>query len=274
MEKFLSLSQAMLDSFLASCIVFVFILAAKYIIDYQTRKTYSCADELMEKNNVALAIRNSGLYIGIGIAMSASFDGNYIQQIINGIATLVMMMLSLNITTKLIVDMKEEEIKNKNVSMGLTAGAIYLATGIIAYGSFTGAAPLYVAGIFFVLGQALLIVMSIAFEKLNKGTKEGIKKGNLSSGILLSGIIIAYALILKAAVEGNFVSWSQDLIAFSISGIFGLLMLLLLANKVIDSMFLYHSSISQEIKDENPAAMIIISAIKIAIAYVISSVII
>lgn len=274
MEKFLSLSQALLDSFLASVIVFVFILTAKYIIDFQTRKTYSCAEELMEKNNLALAIRNSGLYIGIGIAMSASFDGNYIQQFINGIATLAMMMISLNITTKLIVDMKEEEIKNKNVSMGLTAGAIYLATGIIAYGSFTGVAPLYVAGLFFLLGQSFLIIMSIAFEKLNKGTKEGIKEGKLSSGILLSGIIIAYALILKAAVEGNFVSWSQDLISFSLSGIFGLLMLLILANKAIDRMFLYHSSITQEIKDENPAAMIIISAIKIAIAYVISSVII
>jgi len=264
-------------------LAFSMMFIGKLIMDRKTKKHYN-ADLAIEKDdNLAIALRRGGFYFGIAIAMTASIlpsEGltqSLIHQALNGSLILVFMFLAMWSADKIILNGVDNtlELKNKNISVGLVEFALYVSTGLIAYASFKGVDGPFISGIvFFGMGQLMLILIAKGYGILHKGLFDKIKAGNISAGLIVGGVMIAYAIILKTAICGEFVSWQADIQGFLISAVVGMFMLLLFANKVIDGLFLPTSTIGQEIEEDNFAAVFMIVALKIAIAVIIATVVI
>lgn len=264
-------------SLISAIIVFGFMYLGKISFDYKAKKYYNADYQIEDEDNLAVAFRRAGLYLGIGIAMYASIKGSYLLQIFDGFLILGFLMLSIIICDKIIFNKIDntEELKNKNIAVGIVEFGLLIGTGIIAYGSFEGQGPWYASAVFFVLGQALLVVMITIFNKIHDNLLTNISNNkDITSAILLSGIIIAYSLLLKAAVEGPFMGWTEDITAFLITAVSGLFMLLIFINKTVDKFFLKETNLKKELSESNNAALLVIVAIKIAIAFTISAVVI
>lgn len=272
--------ENIINMFVFSTVAFGFMYLGKFLMDMTVKSVYNPDLEMEKENNLAVSIRRAGFYLGIAIAMVATMNGkttlleNILSQVMNGGMILLFLFTATLINDKVLlagVD-NRQELKKKNVSVGIMEASLYISTALIASGASAGEGTLLSGLVFFILGQILLIAIGRGYELIHKDTFHRIKEGNISSGILIGGVIIAYALILRNAVSGNFVSWEADLTAFAISAIVGLVMLVIFANKAIDNFFIPTSSISQEIAEDNYAIVLKIASIKIAVAVIISSV--
>jgi len=264
-------------------LAFAFMYIGKKIMDIMVKGSYNPDLEIEKEDNLAIALRRAGFYFGIGFAMTASISAteglteSLIHQAINGLLILVFLFIAMWISDKVLLSGVDntKELKNKNVAVGIIEATLYISTSLIAYASFKGEEGPFIASIvFFAMGQLMLILIAKGYGQVHKGLFQKIEEGNVSAGLIVGGVMIAYAIILMTAISGEFVSWEADIIGFLISAIVGMFMLLLFANKVIDNLFLPTSTISQEIEEDNYAAILMIVSLKIAIAFIISTVVI
>ena len=91
---------------------------------------------------------------------------------------------------------------------------------------------------------------------------------------MLAGMLVAFGFILRASVLGPFTGWGPDLLAFGLSAAVGIALLLLLQWPV-DRLFLPGVTLSEAIdRDQNLAAVACAVAVKIALALVVSAVVV
>lgn len=269
----ISVSQSLGHSIVSATIVFSFIFIMKIIVDKIVSSHY-VADKEIITGNIAISLRRSGLYIGTAIALFSTIDSWYIQ-IIDGAAIIIFMLLAMFVSEVIIFPKFDNIIalKDNNKSIGFAEAGLFIATGIIAAGSFSGEGPWISSIVFFILGQLILIGAININEYLNKGTITAIQNGNISAGLIVGGLAIAYALILKATIAGPFHGWIQDISSFFVSVFFGGILLLLFSNKIIERLFFSERSIKKDVLDDNYAVISVVVAIKIAIAITISGVV-
>lgn len=243
------------------------------------------ADYLIEEqNNLAVAFRQSGIYLGIAIAMFAVFSGKSLGfwkdiefLLYYGFLSVVLISISLWINNKVILPGVDntEELRRGNIAVGLTEVGGIIATGIIAMASFSGTGTFLSAIVFFVLGQVSLICLIILYEWITPfKVIKNIKIGNVSAGVLLALMQIAFAIILLGSIKGDFTGWSTDLLAFGKSALSGLILIVLLFNRVVDQLFLTGTDVHTEIeRDQNSAAMLVVGTVKVSLALIISGVV-
>jgi hypothetical protein len=79
-------------------------------------------------------------------------------------------------------------------------------------------------------------------------------------------------MILQAAVSGPMMGWADDLIAFGLFFVFGMIMLSI-ANWLADLLFLPGQKVSEAVtKTQNLAAVAKVAGVQLAVAFVISTV--
>ena len=103
-----------------------------------------------------------------------------------------------------------KEIDRGNAAAGLAAAANYVATGIITSRAVVGAGlhDLGLALVFFVLAQITLHVFAALFRALTTyDDAEQIAGENLAAALSYSGLLIAVAIVVARAVEGEFTGW-------------------------------------------------------------------
>ncbi|NQY95354.1 MAG: DUF350 domain-containing protein [Campylobacteraceae bacterium] len=274
------------QSMVYAVVVFLFFFLAKKIADKRVSVLYNADHEIVSAQNMAVSFRRAGLYLAIGIGMfaaagsdstSSGFIDSLLLQIVDGILIMFFLFCAMYINDKFILKNinNDEALKNNNIAVGLVEFGAYVATGLIAYGSFADTGPWYSSIVFFILGQSVLVVMVLIYEYSSKiKVLEEIKNGNIAAGLMVAGILIAYSLILKAAIIGPFSGWSEDLLAFAISAISGILLLLVIANKAIENIFLPNTDIYKEIVvDQDIPPIIVVVAVKITLALVIGAVV-
>jgi uncharacterized membrane protein YjfL (UPF0719 family) len=275
-----------LHAFIYSSIVIIFMFIAKKFADIKVGFLYDANQQIQTFSNIALAFRRSGLYLGVAIAMFVSIGdikdtsnlaNNIIAQIIDGSLILIFLFLAMVINDKILLKNinNNQAILQNNIAVSLVEFGSFIATSIIAYASFYGDGPWYSSIIFFILGQVLLILMVVIYESFMKfDILESIKDDNISSGLLICGVLISYSIVLKSTIMGPFISWSNDLFHFAISALSGIILLLILSNSLINRLFLVKTSIKKEIiENKNIPSILIVVSLKIAIALVISSVV-
>ncbi len=107
-----------------------------------------------------------------------------------------------------------KEIERGNVAAGLAAGAQYVATGIITSRAIGGTDlhSLGISVVFFVLAQLTLHLFVSLFRALTTyDDAEQIHGENLAAALSYAGVVIAFAIIIARALDGDFVSWSVSL---------------------------------------------------------------
>ena len=109
------------------------------------------------------------------------------------------------------------EIERGNTAAGLSAGAHYLATGIITSRAVAGSdlRGLGLSLAFFVVAQLTLHLFVIAFRALTAyDDAEQIQSENLAAALSYAGLTVAVALIIGRALEGDFLGWATSLAGY------------------------------------------------------------
>lgn len=256
-------------------VTIVILFIATIYANKRVSSIYDANDELVEKNNTALAFRRMGMLLGISLALSGILVDMHsdLDSILNTLRDIVLGSMFIFATFKLADKIlindadNDQEIKNQNISVGVIEFGLMVSTGLIALGSFKGEGIWYSSIIYFTLGQIILLLLIKGYSKYI--IKVDSLSNNIAIATLVSSVMIALSLILMASIMGDFTNWTDDLISFAKWTLIGIVTLIFFSNKVIDKMFLPTSSIEQEILDHNYSAMAMVGALKIGLAIVI-----
>ncbi len=254
----------------------VFLFIAKKIADRLTRFDDDLA--IQQEGNIAVALRRFGLFLGLGVAMTGVMGGGLSKldmttYILDGGIAILLFFFAHYINDYLLVPgvSNNDLIKEGNVPTGLVEAGSFLATGILLSGAFAGEeGPLLSAVIFFLLGQSFLVIAVKINQKVyHFNVSACLKERNISAGVTVAGLLVSYSLILRATIAGSFTGWAESLgyfIASALTGIIGLFIFQRLAGFV----FLAKIRITDEIKQSNTAAAILVQGITITLALIIS----
>ena len=275
MEKILTENMNfMITATISVAIAFGILVLARFAIHKMFNGSYKSLEEVETKGNIAVAIRNAGIYIGVAMAMVGVISSP-LTQLVDGLTALVFLLIATVVTDKIVFSkvVNSTEIGNGNISLAVAESGLFIGTGNIAMASFAGEGPYISSIVFFLLGQAVLVLAALTAEKVYKGIKDFIAEGNISAGILLGSVILGISFILRSAIYGDFNGWTHDIEAFLLYALFGFVLMFLFANKLIDLIFLPNSVIREQIEKDNVSAIVVVSGMKLAIALIISGVI-
>jgi uncharacterized membrane protein YjfL (UPF0719 family) len=216
--------------------VFIIFFIGKIIFD-KIQPRFRLKEELVEKDNLALALAVTGYYLGLifvigGILVgpSAGLITDVIDIFFYGIIAIVLLNISNILNDKIILykfNNVKEIIEDQNAGTGIIVAANYLANGLILYGAVSGeGGDVITLLVFWLLGQVALIIATFLYNLITPfNVHEEIEKDNVAVGVALSGILIALGNIISSAIYGDFYSWEINLTRFVGFVIFGLLLL-------------------------------------------------
>ena len=234
--------------------------------------------------NFAFSMRKLGVLIGSGIAFIAPVtdmgEGDFVNNLINfGFSSLIIIIfifLSMIINDKILLkDIDNNKmLRDNNISVAVVEAGTFIATGIILFASISGEGVWWSSIMFFVLGQLAFILLVYLYNMTAKfDIYDLVKKGNISIAIVLAGIMISAAIILKSAIIGDNTTLLNDLKIFGIDLVITVIFVVFILNIVIDKIFMPETKIYDEIVNDHVPNAIIYSSIKIALAFVIAAVI-
>ena len=240
-----------LDQILAGLIylvvVLVLVVVGKWVYDLLHRG-FVLRTELLEKNNLAMALTVAGYYLGLAIVLGGVVSGpgsgvlteDVIDLVVFGLVAIALLNLSGWINDAIIFskfDNQKEIVQDRNTGMGAIEGGNHIAVGLITAGALSGEGGLLSGAVFWILGQAGLVVAGLLYNKMTSfDLHEEIEKDNAAVGVAFAGVLIGFGNIIRLAGEGDFVSWTQNLSEFGYYAIVGLVLLPLVrvfADKVL-----------------------------------------
>ncbi|MDR4503362.1 MAG: DUF350 domain-containing protein [Candidatus Scalindua sp.] len=195
------------------------------------------SDELVTKDNCAFALSLVGYYLGLVFAIGGVIVGesdglleDLIDIFIYGPIAIILMNVSTVVNDKLILygfNNKKEIFKDQNAGTGAVELAVYLATGMIIFGSISGeGGGILTLLAFWVIGQVSLIIIGFAYNFITPYCiHEHIEKDNVAVGISYAGAIVGVANIVSHSISGDFSSWSESLITYAGYFILGIILL-------------------------------------------------
>lgn len=216
--------------------VFILFFIGKLVYGLFNRRV-DLKDELVKKDNFALALAVTGYYFGLIIALggvlASDSEGlmiDLIEIFFYGIISIFLLNLSVYINDKVILskfDNEKEIIEDQNAGTGIVEAANHIAIGMVIYGAMSGDyGGWHTAGVFWILGQLVLIVASIVYRRiLPFDLHAEIEKDNVAVGVAFAGVLIAIGNIVRIGAAGDFISWEYNLTTFFGFVLFGLILL-------------------------------------------------
>ena len=229
-------SDQVLTGFIYLAVVLVLVVVGKWVYD-ALHRGFVLQTELLEKDNLAMALTIAGYYLGLAIVLSGVVSGpgsgmlteDLIDLVVFGLMAIVLLNLSGWINDKIILskfDNQKEIVQDRNTGMGAIEGGNYVAVGLITAGALSGEGSLLSGAVFWVLGQAGLIVAGLLYNKMTTfDLHEQIENDNVAVGVAFAGVLISFGNIIRLAGDGDFVSWTQSLSEFGYYAVAGLLLL-------------------------------------------------
>lgn len=216
--------------------VFFVFFVGKWVYDRFTPH-FVLREELLERDNFALALAVAGYYLGLVFAIggtllgpSAGWVDDLIDILFYGLASVLLLNLSRFINDKIILykfDNEKEIIQDRNVGTGVIEAGNHIAAGLIVYGAISGeGGDLITAAVFWILGQAILVVASFIYNLITPfDIHAEIEKDNVAVGVAFAGALVAIGNVIRIGLEGDFVSWAVNLGQFAGFVVFGLILL-------------------------------------------------
>jgi len=230
---------------------FVLFFIGKVVYDL-IHKKIDIKAELVEKDNFAFSIAHTGYLIGLLLAIGSSIVGpsnglltDLIDMAVYSGVSIVLLNLSILICDKIILhkfSVYKEIIQDRNEGTGVVEGAVAVASGLIIFGAVSGESGgilhgIQTAVVFWAIGQFVLIATAKIFDKtLSYDLLGEIEKDNIAVGVSFAGILIAIANIVRFAISGDFIGWTEQFTNIGIDLLLGLLLLplvRLLADKIL-----------------------------------------
>jgi len=220
-------------------------------------------EELVEKDNFALALVLAGYVLGIAFAIGGSLIGpaftirqTFYDLALYGGLALVLMLISHFINDKVILrhfDNIKEIIEDQNCGTGIVVAANHMAMGLIVYGAVSGEGNILTTVVFWLLGLVSLILVTSFYNWiLPFDLHKEIEKDNVAVGVSFAGVLVATGNIVRYAIQGDFVSWGHDLLFFIGVLIFGAIVLPV-ARCVVDKFILPGQRLTDELVHQDKA---------------------
>jgi uncharacterized membrane protein YjfL (UPF0719 family) len=260
----------------------IFILAHRFCA-YRIEKTnnVSVDEHIISGNNTALALRFSSFALATALGLcgplsapSAGFLRDLASFAFTGVVLLALLCIAFAILDRVVLPSlnNTQAILDGNTAVGFVEAGGGLATGFILRSAFSGQGSLLSGVVFFLLGQLALVLFLKLLERLSPFDDQNeIAQGNQALGLHLGSMLVCLSLILASAISGDFSAWGQDLWAFSLAAIRGMI-LLLAGCYLTDKVFLAKTTLTQEIaRDKNAAAVIADMGVKLGLALIIAA---
>ena len=169
--------QEIANILMAVIIGFSLIVLTRFVIHKLFNNYYKSVTEIEDNNNIAIAIRNAGIYLGIGITMIGTI-GDPIKQVYEGLIAMAFVLIAIFISDKIVFSkiINSKEIAKGNIALAISEFGLFVSTGIIAYSSFIGSGPFISSVVFFILGQMVFILSALISEYVYKNIKEKFRK--------------------------------------------------------------------------------------------------
>ena len=253
---------------------------------------YKIDQEIIDKNNLAVAIRLSGYFMGVILVFLGAlyqpvtstavdglgFDREYAEDVLRvflysmaGIAALNLVRIFMNRLILFRFDIEKEVVEGQNVGSGTAEFGMYIATGLLIAGSVAGegggpdtAAAFFGMGLVLLVGFALFYQLTTSFDMHSE-----IEGKNTAVGIALGGNLIAIGLVTFKAVFGDFDGWNEGVAGFITFGVIGFALLYVM-RLLLDKMLMPTVSVSKAIAvDRNLGVAFIECAVVISSALIL-----
>lgn len=226
---------------------YVLFFIGKKVNDYLHRE-YNLLNELVKKDNPAIALAVAGYYFGLVLAIGGALAGpslsimdDVIDLCIYGTLSIVLLNVSWFLCDKFILyrfRVSDELVRDRNQGTGAVSLGVSVATGFVIFGSVSGeGGNIWTAVVFWALGQLILVIAGLLYNLIVPySIHDEIEKDNVAAGISFAGALISIGIVVGLAAEGDFHSWSEDLPGFVLVSAIGLLLLpfiRLLTDKVL-----------------------------------------
>lgn len=264
----------------------VVLVLAKIAKDFMT--PFKLDAELTAKDNPALGLSVTGYYLGVmavflgvladtgdeAIQYSAqAFGYDLLEVLLYSMGGIVLLNLSRVVVDKLILprfSTRKEIIEDRNVGTGAVEFGNYVTSGLIIAGALNGEGNALTALVFFLLGEAALILFARIYQAItNYDLHAEIERDNAAAGVAFAGNMMAIGIVLLKGLKGDFVGWAENLSGFAVYSVAGCL-LLFLVRWAADLFILPGATFDEEIaKDRNLNAAWIESAVVIGAAGII-----
>ena len=251
-----------LAGFIYLAVVLALLVIGKRVYD-GLHRSFALRTELIEKDNLAVALAVAGYYLGLVIVLVAVVSGpasfslldDVIGLVIFGLLGIVLLNLSALINDKVVFSkfsIEREIVEDRNAGVGALEGANYLAVGLVTAGAMSGEGGLLSGLVFWIAGLVALIIAGILYDQITSyDLHDEIEKSNVAVAAAFAGVLIGFGNVIRLAGEGDFVSWNESLAEFGYYAVVGLILLpfiRLFADKVL----LPGARLSDELLQERP----------------------
>jgi len=248
--------------FIYLAVVLGLLVLGKWLYDALHRR-FVLRTELVEKDNLAVALAVSGYYLGLVIVLGGVVSGpasfsvvdDVIGLVIFGLLGIVLLNLSAWVNDTVIFskfDNEREIVEDRNSGMGAVEGGNYVAVGLITAGAMSGEGGLVPGLVYWFAGLAALVVAGLLYDKITSyDLHDEIEKDNAAVGVAFAGVLIGFGNIIRLAGDGDFVSWNESMAEFGYYTVVGLI-LLPLVRLFSDKVLLPGASLSDELVKTKP----------------------
>ena len=248
--------------FVYLAVILVLLAVGKWVYDALHRR-FVLRVELLEKDNLALAVTVAGYYLGLVIVLGGVVSGpasvslldDVIGLVIFGALAIVLLNLSAWVNDRLVFsrfDNEREIVEDRNVGVGILEGANYVAVGLITAGAMSGEGGMASGLVFWVTGLAALVVAGVLYDRITSyDLHDRIEAGNVAVAVAFAGVLVGFGNVIRLAGEGDFVSWNESLTEFGYYLVVGLV-LLPLVRLFADKVLLPGARLADELVKERP----------------------
>jgi uncharacterized membrane protein YjfL (UPF0719 family) len=223
---------------------------------------FHVTEELLDNDNVALAVALVGYYFGLVLTIGGVLNGpshglleDVVDILLYGPLGIILLNISTVVSDKLILfqfDNKKEIIQDHNAGTGITEAGVYTATGLVLFGALSGeTGTIWTALAFWGLGQLGLILTGLVYEWITPYSIHAeIERDNVAVGVSFAGALIGMGNILRFAASDEFFSWQSNLMEFGTYALVGLVFLPLI-RFATDKILLPGTSISAKLVEQD-----------------------
>ena len=255
-------ANLIVTGFIYLAVVLGLLVLGKWLFDMLHRR-FSLRTELVEKDNLAVALAVSGYYLGVVIVLGGVVSGpasfslldDVIGLVIYGLLGIVLLNVSAWVNDTVVFskfDNEKEIVEDRNAGMGAVEGGNYVAVGLITAGAMSGEGGLVPGLVYWLAGLVVLVVAALLYDKVTSyDLHDQIEKDNVAVGVAFAGVLIGFGNIIRLAGEGDFVSWNESFTQFGYYTVVGLI-LLPLVRLFADKVLLPGASLSDELVQDRP----------------------
>jgi uncharacterized membrane protein YjfL (UPF0719 family) len=182
------------------------------------------------ESNAARGIDRAGYLCGAALVVTSAIRGcvhgedwraDLLWTVVFGGSALILLWTAGTLGIRVLLRSRlPEEIRRGNLAAGVAAGAHFVATGLIVADCLYGddLSTLGISIVFFVIAQATLHLLVVLFRTLTLYAEDQEITGeNVAAAVSYAGAMLAIAIIVSHAVEGDFAGWGVSLRSYAVA---------------------------------------------------------